>query len=69
MPCKQHLEFPGAKYHVLSRGDRRKAIFLDLDYVELHTTGRRGSAVPPFGMKTLAEARQNTGWQVHACSQ
>jgi len=40
-------------YHVMSRGDRREKIFLD--DVDRHDF-----------IKTLAEACQKTGWQVHA---
>ena len=29
MPRQLRIEYPGAIYHVLSRGDRKKAIFLD----------------------------------------
>ena len=29
MPRQMRIEYPGAIYHVLSRGDRREAIFLD----------------------------------------
>ena len=29
MPRKLRVEFPGAIYHVLSRGDRREAIYHD----------------------------------------
>jgi putative transposase len=29
MPSPLRIEFPGAAYHVTSRGDRREAIFLD----------------------------------------
>ena len=47
------VQFPGAIYHVLSRGDRREDIFLD-------DTDRQEF------LKTLAEACQKTGWQVHA---
>ncbi len=40
-------------YHVMSRGDRREDIFLgDLDRLDF--------------LKTLAEACQKTGWQLHA---
>ena len=40
-------------YHVMSRGDRREKIFLDdIDGQDF--------------IKTLAEACQKTGWQVHA---
>ena len=53
MPRKLRVEYPGAIYHVLSRGDRREDIFLD--DVDRHDF-----------IKTLAEACQKTGWQVHA---
>ena len=53
MPRKPRIEFAGAVYHVMSRGDRREAIFLDdVDRQDF--------------LKTLAEACQKTGWQVHA---
>ena len=53
MPRKIRVEYPGAIYHVLSRGDRREEIFLDdVDRQDF--------------LKTLAEAGQKTGWQVHA---
>ena len=43
----------GAIYHVMSRGDRREAMFLDdVDRQDF--------------LKTLAEACQKTGWQTHA---
>ena len=29
MPRKIRVEYPGAIYHVMSRGDRREAIFAD----------------------------------------
>ena len=47
------LQYPGAMYHLMSRGDRRERIFLD--DVDRHDF-----------IKTLAEACQKTGWQVHA---
>ncbi len=51
MPRKLRLEYPGAIYHVMSRGDRREDIFLDdVDRQDF--------------LKTLAEACQKTGWQV-----
>ena len=43
MPRKVRVEFPGAIYHVMSRGDRREKIFQD--DVERHDV-----------LKTLAEA-------------
>src|SRR3974390_225354 len=53
MPRKLRLEYPGAMYHVMSRGDQREDIFLD--DVDRHDF-----------IKTLAEACQKTDWQVHA---
>jgi len=53
MPRKLRVEFPGAIYHVMSRGDRRENIYVnDVDRQDF--------------LKTLAEACQKTGWQVHA---
>jgi hypothetical protein len=53
MPRKFRLEYPGAMYHVMSRGDQCDDIFLD--DVDRHDF-----------IKTLAEAAQKTDWQVHA---
>ena len=47
------FEYPGAMYHVMSRGNRRQDIFLD--EVDRHDF-----------LKTLAEACQKTAWEVHA---
>ena len=53
MPRQLRVEFPGAVYHVMSRGDRRENIFLDdVDRQDF--------------LKTLAEAAQKSGWQIHA---
>ncbi len=53
MPRKLRVEYPGAMYHLMSRGDRREDIFLDdVDRQDF--------------IKTLAEACQKTGWQMHA---
>jgi len=53
MPRKGRVEYAGAMYHVMSRGDRREAIFLDdVDRQDF--------------LKTLAEACQKTDWQIHA---
>ena len=53
MPRKLRVEYAGAMYHVMSRGGRREKIFLDdVDRQDF--------------LKTLAEACQKTGWQVHA---
>ena len=53
MPRQLRIQYPGAMYHVMSRGNRRDDIFLD--DVDRHDF-----------LKTLAEACQKTGWQVHA---
>jgi len=47
------IEFAGAFYHVMARGNRRESIFFD-------DTDRR------FFLKTLGEACGMTGWRVHA---
>lgn len=53
MPRQLRIQYPGAMYHVMSRGNQRKDIFLDdVDRQDF--------------LKTLAEACQKTGWQVHA---
>jgi REP element-mobilizing transposase RayT len=53
MPRKLRIEYSGAMYHVMSRGDRREKIYLDdVDRQDF--------------VKTLAEACQKTNWQVHA---
>ena len=53
MPRAMRVEYPGAIYHVMDRGDRREDIFVnDVDRQDL--------------LKTLAEACQKTAWQVHA---
>jgi REP element-mobilizing transposase RayT len=53
MPRKLRLEYPGAMYRVMSRGDQRDNIFPD--DVDRHDF-----------VRTLAEARQKAGWQAHA---
>jgi putative transposase len=53
MPRKVRVEYPGAIYHVMSRGDRYEDVFLDdVDRQDF--------------LKTLAEACQETGFQVRA---
>jgi REP element-mobilizing transposase RayT len=47
------VQFPGALYHVMSRGDQRDDVFFD--DVDRHDF-----------IKTRAEACQKTDWQVHA---
>ena len=53
MARKLRVEYSGAIYHLLSRGDRREPIFLD------DADRQRFTA-------TLAEVCVKTGWQVHA---
>ena len=53
MARKLRIQYPGAIYHVMSRGDRREPIFVDD-----HDRERF--------LETLTEACQKTGWQLHA---
>ena len=53
MARKLRVEYPGAIYHVMNRGDRREPIFKDEQ--------DRGAFVAIFG-----EACEKTAWQVHA---
>ena len=53
MPRSIRLEYPGAFYHIMARGNRREAIFRD-------EADRR------FFLQTLGEACSRTGWRVHA---
>ncbi len=53
MPRQLRLEYHGAVYHVMNRGDRREDIFRDDEDRRLF-------------LSTLAEACQKTLWQVHA---
>ena len=53
MPRKLRLEFPGALYHLMNRGDRREPIFKD-------ATDRRTF------LELLGQCCLKTGWQVHA---
>lgn len=53
MARKVRVEFEGATYHVMCRGDRRENIFEDdLDRARF--------------LQTLAEVCQRTGWKIHA---
>jgi REP element-mobilizing transposase RayT len=53
MARKLRIEYPGAFYHVMNRGDRREAIFRD------------GEDCQSF-LHTLGEACVKAGWQIHA---
>ena len=53
MPRQLRIQYPGAIYHIMSRGDRKKDIYeTDVDRHDF--------------LKTLAEACAKTGFQVHA---
>jgi REP element-mobilizing transposase RayT len=53
MPRKLRVEYPGAIYHVMNRGDRREPIFRDDEDRKLL-------------LSTLGECCGKTDWQVHA---
>ena len=53
MARKLRVEYAGAIYHVMNRGDRRELIFMD-------------DADRQRFVETLGEACAKTGWQVHA---
>ena len=53
MPRSIRIEYPGALYHVMARGNRRESIYRDED-------DRR------CFLKALGEACGMTGWRVHA---
>ena len=53
MARKLRVEYAGAVYHAMNRGDRREAIFRD-------------EADREIFLKTLQEACLKTDWQVHA---
>ena len=53
MPRKLRLEYAGAIYHLMNRGDRKEDIFVD-------DPDRQRF------LETLGEACQKTGWQIHA---
>ena len=53
MPRSIRIQYPGAFYHVMARGNRREEIYRDDD-------DRR------FFLKALGEACAMTGWRIHA---
>ena len=53
MARKLRVQYPGAIYHVMNRGDRREAIFTDQED-------------PKLFLETLGQACEKTCWQVHA---
>ena len=53
MPRKLRIQYPGAIYHVMNRGDRREDIYADDEDRQRF-------------LATLGQACEKTGWQVHA---
>jgi|ERR1700691_4255526 REP element-mobilizing transposase RayT len=53
MARKLRMEYPGAIYHVMNRGDRREPIFKDDEDRQRFLTA-------------LGQACGKTGWQIHA---
>jgi putative transposase len=53
MPRQPRIEYAGALYHVLSRGDRREVIFGD-------------DADREMFLNTLGQVCGRTGWRIHA---
>jgi putative transposase len=53
MARKLRVQYPGAIYHVMNRGDQREPIFRDQKDREVF-------------LQTLAEVCAKTGWQMHA---
>ena len=53
MPRQLRLEYAGAIYHLINRGDRREPVFRDDQDCQRF-------------LETLGEACEKTGWQVHA---
>jgi len=53
MARKLRIQYPGAIYHVMNRGDRREAIFADDDDRQRL-------------LQALTQACEKTDWQVHA---
>jgi len=53
MARKLRIQYPGAIYHVMNRGDRREAIYEDDQ--DRHRF-----------LETLNRTCEKTGWQVHA---
>ena len=50
MPRKLRIQYPGAVYHVMNRGDRRENIFVDEKDREKF-------------LETLGQTSEKTGWQ------
>lgn len=53
MPRKLRVQYPGAIYHVINRGDRLEPIF-------------KGDEDRELFLSTLGECCEKTGWEIHA---
>jgi REP element-mobilizing transposase RayT len=53
VPRELRVEYPGAIYQVMNRGDRRESVFL-------------GDSDRQLFLETLAQTCEKTNWQVHA---
>lgn len=53
MPRKQRIAFPGAVYHVISRGNYRKDLFSDSEAAEAFE-------------KSIFQAVERCGWNLYA---
>lgn len=54
MPTQVRVEYSGAFYHVMARGDRGEGFFMDDEDRETM-------------LRTLSQACAKTGWRIHAC--
>ena len=54
MPRTMRVEFPGAMYHVMDRGDRREDMFVD---------DGKGETAEQKGNRVIAEELARLGWQ------
>ena len=52
MPRKQRIEYPGAVYHIISRGNYRKDLFTDAKTAEAFE-------------RTIFEAAERCGWRLY----
>ena len=55
MARKLRIQYEGAIYHVMNRGDHREDIF-------------RGDKDRKLFIETLGQACAKTDWQIHACA-
>ena len=53
MPRSLRVEYPGAVYHAMARGNNGQEVFVNEDGFRLY-------------LHTLAEACLQTGWRIHA---